>query len=76
MVKHFFGVGGGRKGGRGEGAGGGGGVGGGRKGGRSNEGPGTDHVISGPMRGLKRLHPSANINTDGHTYRHTNMATF
>ena len=25
----------------------------------TNERPGTDHVISGPIRGLKKLHPMA-----------------
>ena len=28
-------------------------------GGRTNERPGTDNVISGPMRGLIKLHPLA-----------------
>ena len=38
----------------------------------TNEGSGTDHVISGPMRGLKKMHPMAqtnkltNTHTDGH----------
>ena len=38
-----------------------GGTGGGREreGGMTNERPGTDHVISGQMRGLKKLHPMA-----------------
>ena len=42
-----------------------------REGGRTNERPITDHVISGPMRGLKKPEPNgANILTD----RHTDMA--
>ena len=28
---------------------------------------GTDHVILGPMRGLKKLHPMAHTNTHTHT---------
>ena len=34
-----------------------------------NERPGTDHVISGPIRGLKKLHPMAQTDThpDGHS---------
>ena len=43
------------------------------EGGRTNEMPGTDHVISGPMRGLEqKLHPMTQTNrqtepqTDGH----------
>ena len=42
--------------------------------------PGTDHGISGPIRGLKKLHPMAqtdrhtDIQTDGHGYSMTNSA--
>ena len=47
-----------------------GGGGGGGEGGRTNERPGTDHVTSGPMKGLeKKMHPMA------HTHRHPDMAT-
>ena len=34
-----------------------------------NERPGTDHVTSGPMRGLEKMHPMA------HTHRKKDMAT-
>ena len=35
---------------------------GGGQGGRGGgEGPGTDHVISGSMRGLKKIHPMAQL---------------
>ena len=49
-------------------------VGGGSEGGggqeRTNERPGTDHVISGPMRGLeKKLHPMPQ------THKYTNKQT-
>ena len=36
-------------------------------------GLGTDHVISGQMRGLKKLHPMAE--THRHTDRHGNSMT-
>ena len=42
--------------------------GGGDEGGRINERPGTDHVISGPMRDLKKTAP------DG-ADKHTDMVT-
>ena len=42
----------------------------GREGGRTNERPGTDHVTSGPMRGLEknctRWRRQTHIQTDGH----------
>ena len=34
--------------------------------GRTNERPGTDHVISVPMRGIKKCTFCANVQTDGH----------
>ena len=36
----------------------------------SMRGLGTDHVISGPMRGLKKLHPMAQTDRQTHTYTH------
>ena len=39
------------------------------EGGSTNERPGTDHVISGPMRGLKKTAPMAQTETQ------TDMAT-
>ena len=36
-------------------------------GGSTNERPGTDHLISGPMGGLKKLHPMAQTNRQTHT---------
>ena len=44
---------------------------GGREGERTNEKPGTDHVISGPMRGLEKLHlmAQADRQTDKRTWR-------
>ena len=45
---------------------------GGREGGRTNERPGTDHVISGPMRGLgKNCTDGADRQTDRHPDRRT-----
>ena len=45
-----------------------------REGGRTNERPGTDHVISGPMRGLeKKPHPMAQ--TDRHPHGHGDSMT-
>ena len=38
-----------------------------------NEMTGTDHVISGPMRGLKKMHPMAQ--TEPHTSGHYNSMT-
>ena len=43
-----------------------------REGGLTNERPGTDHVISGPMRGLEKTAPDG-ANT--HTHTHPDMAT-
>ena len=44
--------------------------------GRTNERPGTDHVISGPMRGLKKTAPDgADRKINKQTDRQTNMAT-
>ena len=41
-------------------------------GGRTNETPGTDHVISGPKRGLNKTAPdSAGRQTDRQTDKHT-----
>ena len=37
------------------------------------ERPGTDHVISGPMRGIKQLHPMAQ--TDRQRDKHGNSVT-
>ena len=43
---------------------------------RTNERPGTDHVISGPMRGLeKTATDGANRHPEIHTDKYTNMAT-
>ena len=37
--------------------------------GRTNESPGTDHVTSGPMRGLKKkLHPMTQTNKQTDAY--------
>ena len=47
-------------------------------GGGTNERPGTDHVTSGPMRGLgKKLHPMAQnqSTTDPHTHGHGDSMT-
>ena len=49
-------------------------------GGLTNERPGTDHVISGPMRGLKkhcirwRRHTNKHTHTDGHCNSMTESA--
>ena len=45
-------------------------------GGRStNEGPGTDHVFTGPMRSLKKTAPDGtHKHTDGHGDSMTNSA--
>ena len=41
-------------------------------GGLTNEGPETDHVISGPMRGLRK---TASDDANKHTNKHTNRQT-
>ena len=41
-------------------------------GGGTNERSGTDHVTSGPMRGLEKTAPNG---TNGNTDRHPDMAT-
>ena len=45
-------------------------------GGGTNERPVTDHVTSGPMRGLKKLHPmtKSSRHTDGHGDSMTELA--
>ena len=45
-------------------------------GGRTNERPVTDHVTSGPMRGLGKMHPMAQTNkqTSGHGDSMTELA--
>ena len=46
-----------------------------REGGRTNDRPGTDHVISGPMRGLeKNCTDGADRHTHGHGHSMTNSA--
>ena len=49
-------------------------------GGRTNEGPGTDHVITGPMRDLKKTAPNCadrqrDREPDKDTNKQTDMAT-
>ena len=39
-----------------------------------NERPGTDHVTSGPMRGLEKLHSDTQTQAQTHTDRQTDMA--
>ena len=41
-----------------------------RGGGTTNEWPGTDHVMSGPVRGLTKMHLMAHTNTHTHTHTH------
>ena len=42
----------------------------------TNEGPGTDHVMSGPMRGLKKTAPDgADRQTDKEKHGHGNSMT-
>ena len=43
-----------------------------KPGGRINERPGTDHVVSGPMRGLKKTAPDG---ADTHIHGHANTMT-
>ena len=45
---------------------------GGREGGATSERPGTDHVISEPMRGLKK---TASNGADKQTYKQTDRQT-
>ena len=47
-----------------------------REGGRTNERPGTDHVISGPMRGLeKTVFDGADNQTNKQTHGHGDSMT-
>ena len=48
------------------------------EGGRTNERPGTDHVFSGPMRGLRKTAPNGANRHPGrqtHTHRQGNSIT-